>query len=289
MGLSFGLYSTRPEESTGLLISRTCSPATFSNICGLTFGKDPETLTPEMPENPFAVAFDTATEATLQRLIYRGFLWRLKKVLGGGSERMLTESLKAVEDYMNEAIDARKENPSDDLLSLFQEKSGSDGNLFDQITVLQQIALNFILAGRDTSSITLSWFFWLVLSHAHAEGNFLHELKTILRESRSRDPRKWVEEPLTFDEADKLIYLKAALAETLRLYPSVPEDFKYAVSNEVLPEGTFVPAGSTISYSIYSMGRMEEIGGRTAWGSSNRGGCPQRETGSIHPRTDSSS
>lgn len=40
---------------------------TFDNICGLTFGKDPETLSPELPENPFTVAFDTATEITLQR------------------------------------------------------------------------------------------------------------------------------------------------------------------------------------------------------------------------------
>jgi len=42
---------------------------TFDNICGLTFGKDPETLSPELPENPFAVAFDTATEATMHRFV----------------------------------------------------------------------------------------------------------------------------------------------------------------------------------------------------------------------------
>lgn len=40
---------------------------TFDNICGLTFGKDPETLSPDLRENPFTVAFDTATEITLQR------------------------------------------------------------------------------------------------------------------------------------------------------------------------------------------------------------------------------
>lgn len=40
---------------------------TFDNICGLTFGKDPETLSVELPENPFAIAFDSATEATMYR------------------------------------------------------------------------------------------------------------------------------------------------------------------------------------------------------------------------------
>ncbi|KAK4793465.1 hypothetical protein SAY86_023900 [Trapa natans] len=233
---------------------------TFDNICGLTFGKDPQTLSPEMAENPFAVAFDTATEATLQRLIYPGFLWRLKKLLGVGSESRLSDSLEVVETYMNEAIDARKEAPSDDLLSRFLKKRDVDGNLFP-IAVLQRIALNFVLAGRDTSSVALSWFFWLVMNDGRVEEKILRELKVVLTESRGRDASKWVEEPLSFDEADKLIYLKAALAETLRLYPSVPEDFKYVVSDDVLPDGTFVPAGSTVTYSIYSVGRMKEIWG----------------------------
>lgn len=69
---------------------------TFDNICGLTFGKDPETLSPEMPENPFAVAFDSATEATLQRLLYPGFLWRLKKIVDFGAERRLRRSLQVI-------------------------------------------------------------------------------------------------------------------------------------------------------------------------------------------------
>ncbi|PKI66455.1 cytochrome P450 86A1 [Punica granatum] len=233
---------------------------TFDNICGLTFGKDPETLSPEMPENPFAIAFDTATEATLQRLIYPGFLWRLKKVLMIGSEDRLKKSLQIVENYMNEAIDARKEKPSDDLLSRFLKKRDMDGNLFP-ISVLQRIALNFVLAGRDTSSVALSWFFWLVMNHARVEEKILRELKTVLTESRGGEPKRWMEEPLTFDEAEKLTYLKAALAETLRLYPSVPEDFKYVITDDVLPDGTFVPAGSTVTYSIYSVGRMKAIWG----------------------------
>lgn len=67
---------------------------TFDNICGLTFGKDPETLSPDLPENPFSIAFDAATEATLHRLLYSGILWRFKKLLGIGSEKRLKESLK---------------------------------------------------------------------------------------------------------------------------------------------------------------------------------------------------
>jgi fatty acid omega-hydroxylase len=233
---------------------------TFDHICGLTFGKDPETLSPEMPENPFAIAFDTATEATLQRLLYPGILWRVEKLLGIGAERRLKKSLEVVETYMDDAIAARKENPSDDLLSRFMKKRDVEGNHFP-ISVLQRIALNFVLAGRDTSSVALSWFFWLVMNHPEVEAKIIKEISAILTETRGNDRQKWLDEPLVFDEADKLVYLKAALAETLRLYPSVPQDFKYVVENDVLPDGTHVPAGSTITYSIYSVGRMKSIWG----------------------------
>ncbi|GKA76311.1 cytochrome P450 86A1 [Tanacetum coccineum] len=233
---------------------------TFDNICGLTFGKDPETLSTELSENPFATAFDSATEATLQRLLYPGFLWRLKKLFGIGAEMRLRKSLQVVENYMTEALTARKLNPSDDLLSRFIKKRDVDGNIFPN-HVLKRIALNFVLAGRDTSSVALSWFFWLIMNNPLIEAKIINELTSVLMETRGSDSNTWISDPLIFDEADKLVYLKAALAETLRLYPSVPEDFKYVINDDILPDGTKVPAGSTVTYSIYSVGRMKSVWG----------------------------
>ncbi|KAK6145301.1 hypothetical protein DH2020_022121 [Rehmannia glutinosa] len=232
---------------------------TFDNICGLTFGKDPR-LCPSIYPKTLSRTHSILQPATLQRLLYPGFLWRLKKILHVGAERRLRKSLQVVENYMTEALDARKETPSDDLLSRFMKKRDIDGNLFPN-TVLKRIALNFVLAGRDTSSVALSWFFWLVMNTTRVEEKIIREISAVLQETRGKDTQKWIEEPLTFDEADRLIYLKAALAETLRLYPSVPEDFKYVVSDDVLPDGTALPSGSTVTYSIYSVGRMKSIWG----------------------------
>ncbi|CAJ1970624.1 unnamed protein product [Sphenostylis stenocarpa] len=233
---------------------------TFDNICGLTFGKDPETLSPELPENPFAVAFDTATEATMHRFLYPGLVWRFQKLLCIGSEKRLKDSLRVVETYMNDAVADRRETPSDDLLSRFMKKRDASGNPFSA-TALQRIILNFVLAGRDTSSVALTWFFWLLMNHPHVEEKIMNEITTVLADTRGGDRSRWTEDPLDFGEADRLVYLKAALAETLRLYPSVPQDFKQAVADDVLPDGTFVPAGSTVTYSIYSAGRVETIWG----------------------------
>ncbi|CAA3018716.1 cytochrome P450 86A22 [Olea europaea subsp. europaea] len=238
---------------------------TFDNICGLAFGKDPHTLSPGLPENNFASSFDRATEATLQRFILPEFVWKLKRCLRLGMEVSLSGSLKHVDDYMTNVINTRKLElvsqqkggaQHDDLLSRFMKKKETYTDKF-----LQQVALNFILAGRDTSSVALSWFFWLVSLNPRVEEKILIEICTVLKEIRGKDTTKWVDDPLVFEEVDRLIYLKAALSETLRLYPSVPEDSKHVISDDTLPDGTFVPAGSNITYSIYSTGRMKFIWG----------------------------
>ncbi|KAL8495219.1 hypothetical protein ACS0TY_019395 [Phlomoides rotata] len=240
---------------------------TFDNICGLAFGKDPQTLAVGLPQNSFASAFDRATEASLQRFILPEVMWKLKKWLRLGMEVSLSRSLEQVDGYLSSVISARKleleltrqrkdANPHDDLLSRFMKKKESYSDKF-----LQHVALNFILAGRDTSSAALSWFFWLIIQNPRVENEILREICTVLIETRGADVESWLDEPLAFEEVDRLIYLRAALSETLRLYPSVPEDSKHAVADDVLPDGTFVPAGSSVTYSIYSAGRM-----KSTWG-----------------------
>lgn len=238
---------------------------TFDNICGLAFGGDPQTLKIGLPENSFAVAFDKATEASLQRFILPEFIWRFRKWLGLGMEVTLKESVSHVDKYLTEIIGTRKQEllsqlqeggAHDDLLSRFIKKKESYSESF-----LRKVILNFILAGRDTSSVALSWFFYLVSYHPRVEEKIVTEICTILMETRGSDVTKWTDEPLAFEEVDRLIYLKAALSETLRLYPSVPEDSKHVIKDDVLPDGTFVPAGSSVTYSIYSTGRMKFIWG----------------------------
>ncbi|KAI3691796.1 hypothetical protein L6452_31598 [Arctium lappa] len=237
---------------------------TFDNICGLAFGKDPETLSPGLPENRFASAFDRATEATLQRFIFPEAIWMLKKWLRLGMEAELSRSMRHVDDYMTNVINTRKlellsqqdGGTHDDLLSRFMKKKESYTDAF-----LQHVALNFILAGRDTSSVAMSWFFWLVTQNPRVEEEILTEICSVLMETRGHDTCQWLEEPLEFEEVDRLTYLKAALSETLRLFPSVPEDSKHVIADDVLPDGTVVTAGSSITYSIYSAGRMKFVWG----------------------------
>lgn len=238
---------------------------TFDNICGLAFGKDPQTCALGLPKNGFASAFDRATEASLQRFILPEVIWKIRKWFRLGMEVTLSRSLGQLDEYLTDVIVTRKQelqslqkdqDPHDDLLSRFMKKKESYSDTF-----LQHVALNFILAGRDTSSVALCWFFYLLTQNPSVEEKVLEELCRVMIETRGDDLAKWVEEPLAFEELDKLVYLKAALSETLRLYPSVPQDSKHVVNDDVLPDGTFVPAGSSVTYSIYATGRL-----KSTWG-----------------------
>ncbi|GLJ40821.1 hypothetical protein SUGI_0844380 [Cryptomeria japonica] len=42
------------------------------------------------------------------------------------------------------------------------------------------IMVNFILAGWQSSSVVLSWFFWLLLYNPHVEEHILAEIRSVL-------------------------------------------------------------------------------------------------------------
>lgn len=65
----------------------------------------------------------------------------------------------------------------------------------------------------------------------------------------------------TYEEVKQMRYCKAVMMETLRLHPSAPRLIKFAVADDTLPDGSFVPAGSCVFYSPYIMGHSEAIWG----------------------------
>ncbi|KAK4360230.1 hypothetical protein RND71_019182 [Anisodus tanguticus] len=251
---------------------------TFDNVCMIAFGVDPGCLHPGLPKIPFAKAFESATEATILRFVTPTLVWKTMRCLGLGTEKMLKHSLKKVDEFANEVIRTRKKELSlassedskqrSDLLTVFMGLRDEQGRPFSD-KFLRDICVNFILAGRDTSSVALSWFFWLLNRNPEVEERILAEISKILNERE--DAIK--EEPLIFkpQEIKKMEYLQAALSETLRLYPSVPVDHKEVVEDDVFPDGTVLKKGIKVVYAIYAMGRMEGI-----WGKDCREYRPER-------------
>ncbi|KAJ6907894.1 hypothetical protein NC651_018362 [Populus alba x Populus x berolinensis] len=252
---------------------------TFDNVCMIAFGVDPGCLRPGLPDIPFARAFEDATEATLLRFVTPTCIWKVMRFLDLGSEKKLKRSIKDVDEFADDVIRTRKKELSlqsgndkkkqrSDLLTVFMGLKDENGKPFSD-RFLRDICVNFILAGRDTSSVAMSWFFWLLDSHPTVEEKILAEICKIISEREDLDTKT----PLVFrpEEIKKMDYLQAALSEALRLYPSVPVDHKEVVEDDIFPDGTELKKGTKVIYAIYAMGRMEAV-----WGSDCREFKPER-------------
>ncbi|XP_051187354.1 cytochrome P450 86B1 [Lolium perenne] len=258
---------------------------TFDNVCMIAFGVDPGCLQKGLPEIPFARAFEDATEATIVRFVTPTAVWRGMRALGVGHERVLRRSLAGVDEFAYDVIRKRREELAAaaagredataglkraDLLTIFTKMRDADGEAVYSDRFLRDICVNFILAGRDTSSVALAWFFWLLSKNPGVEAKILEEVEGIVAARASCGE---VEEELVFqpEEVKRMEYLHAALSEALRLYPSVPVDHKEVVEDEVFPDGTVLKKGTKVIYAMYSMGRMESI-----WGEDCREYRPER-------------
>ncbi|XVF14033.1 hypothetical protein REPUB_Repub09cG0021500 [Reevesia pubescens] len=240
----------------------------YDHICLLALGFDPETLSVEFPNVPSKVAFDEVEEALLYRNLVPKMVWKIQRWIQIGEEKKLSKGLKIVDDFVYGCISSRRgklrsgmkleDDDQFDLLTAFMvEEEGSEMSAFGKSDkFLRDTAYSFITAGKDTISIGLTWFFWLIATHPSVQNKILEEIKANSPPSNEGN--------LVFfsvEELNKFVYLHATLCETLRIYPPVPVNNKSSIESDVLPSGDRIGPTTRILISMYSMGRNEEIWG----------------------------
>ncbi|KAI3696028.1 hypothetical protein L1987_79037 [Smallanthus sonchifolius] len=111
--------------------------------------------------------------------------------------------------------------------------------------------------GRDTTSSTLSWFFYLVAKNPTAQEKIREELETQLNKETGGKCND-----LRAIELSNLVYLHGGLCEALRLYPAVPFQHKAPIQPDMLPSGHQVDRNTSIILCFYVMGRIESVWGK---------------------------
>ncbi|KAM3269774.1 cytochrome 94A1 [Capsicum chacoense] len=225
----------------------------FDNICKIAFGYDPGYLLPNLPEAEFAVAFEDCVRLSSERFALPcPLIWKMKRALNIGSEKKLQIAVQQVREFAKRIVrekqmelNEKSSLDSADLLSRFLSRGNSDEDF------VTDIVISFILAGRDTTSAALTWFFWLISKNPEVEFEILKEIG-----------EKPDDSVVLYDEVKNMMYTHASLCESMRFYPPVPMDSKVAAKDDVLPDGTFVKKGTRVTYHPYAMGRSEEIWGK---------------------------
>ncbi|XVF73354.1 hypothetical protein PTKIN_Ptkin12aG0194800 [Pterospermum kingtungense] len=220
-------------------------------------------------ETSFVKAFDDSLEAVKLRFINP--LWKLKKSLNIGSEAPLKKNLKLVHNVIDNFISIRKKqlamnpdgNMKEDILSRFLAQSEKSPETMTD-NYLKDIIMSFLTA-KDGTTSAFSWFFYLICKNPLIQEKVAQEVIDVT--STCKENYDGIDDFMTTmtDAAlEKMHYLHAALTETLRLYPPIPEDGRIAVADDILPDGHKVKKGDKVLYMAYSMGRLPYIWGEDA-------------------------
>ncbi|XP_072953412.1 cytochrome P450 94B3 [Typha angustifolia] len=225
----------------------------FDTISRISLGVDPGFLSPSLPASELADAFETASAICAGRgSAPISLIWKVKRFLRIGSEKRLHEAINLIRESITRIVRLRRAQEEEggvagdgtDLLSRLISAGHSE-------EVIRDMAISFVVAGRDTTSAALTWFFYMMTCHPEAEAAVVEEVRRINKGK----------ERLDYHALKEMKVLEACLCETMRLYPPVAWDSKYAVADDVLPDGTWVRGGDRVTYFPYGMGRMERLWG----------------------------
>ncbi|XP_058069125.1 noroxomaritidine synthase 2-like [Magnolia sinica] len=247
---------------------------TFDSTCILVFGADPGSLSLSFPTVPFSKAMDDAMEVLMFRHVVPESCWMLLRWLKIGEEKKFAEAWKTIDCFINEHISKRMEELTESKMDTKEEEMDESVDLLksyikyrceDETGIsksdgfLRDTVMNLMLAGRDTVSAGLTWFCWLISKNPRVESKILDELRATSIITQGGNAQK----PAVFEpeELSRLVYLHAALCESLRLFPPVPFEHKGVLQQEILPSGEVVRPSTKIMFSLYAMGRMEGIWG----------------------------
>ncbi|CAO2824455.1 unnamed protein product [Amaranthus hypochondriacus] len=240
--------------------------STLDSIFKVAFGVELDSMCGSNEEGKqFSKAFDDSSALSLYR--YVDILWPIKKFLNIGSEAELKRNIKIVDDFVYKLIknkvEAMKTSQNDSLLKKDDILSRFLDVGTDDLKYLRDIILNFVIAGKDTTAGTLSWFTYMICKHQKVQEKVVEEVRKVTNMKGVRNYSEFAA-CLTEEALERMHYLHAALTETLRLYPAVPVDAKICFADDTFPDGYCVNKGDMVAYQPYAMGRMKFIWGDDA-------------------------
>ncbi|KAL5859861.1 hypothetical protein ACOSQ4_001157 [Xanthoceras sorbifolium] len=242
---------------------------TLDSIFKVGFGVDLNCLDGSSKEGTeFMKAFDDSNALVYWR--YVDPFWKLKRFFNIGTEASLKNNIKIIHDFVHKLISTKRNllnlqqysNDKEDILSRFLLASEKDPEKMND-KYLRDIILNFMIAGKDTSANTLSWFLYMLCKNPLIQEKIAQEVRDVTAaaglntETNINDFVASIKD----ETLEQMHYLHAALTETLRLHPAVPVDGRSAEMDDILPDGFRLKKGDGVYYIAYAMGRMDYIWG----------------------------
>ncbi|KAF2147191.1 glycoside hydrolase family 20 protein [Aplosporella prunicola CBS 121167] len=209
----------------------------------------------EYPQARFAEAFARAQHTQSLRSGAGPMSWILP-------ERGFHKDIRTINEFIHPFIEETLALSPEELEKKTKNDEGYTflhalaGDTRDRSMLRDQLVA-VLLAGRDTTACTLSWLFYELSTHPE----ILRKLRKEITEIVGEDNKP------TYEHLKSLKYLQHTLNETLRLYPVVPFNVRFALHDTTLPRGGGpdgnAPIGvlkdTSVAYSTLIMQRREDI------------------------------
>ena len=133
--------------------------------------------------------------------------------------------------------------PRGDLVDLLLDATDPETGRPMEDTLLRDNLLGFILAGHETSAVTLGWALWLAASHAPTITRIRAEVEAVTAGA-----------PIASEHLDALVFTRQVIQETLRLYPPGYQLTRVCERDAVI-DGCRIRAGTRILIPVYALHR----------------------------------
>lgn len=157
-------------------------------------------------------------------------------------------ALKDMKTMADAAIDARAQRGHDgvpDLLDLLLEGEDPKTKKTMSTAELRDNLLTFIVAGHETTALTLAWAMYLVGFDQGVQDRARAEVQEVLQGRTC-----------TGEDVANLPFVRQIIDETLRLYPAAGIISRTAQAKDTLGGREILP-GDTVMIPIYALGRNE--------------------------------
>ena len=159
-------------------------------------------------------------------------------------------ALKQMKTVADRAIESRKRlgaKPVPDLLDLLLEGEDPETKRQMNMAELRDNLLTFIVAGHETTALTLSWALYLCAFDPEVQDKLRDEAQSVLKGRVA-----------TAQDCDALPYTEQVIKETLRLYPPAAFISRTAQAADVLCERE-IRRKDTVMLPIYALHRHHDI------------------------------
>ncbi|MDG2532981.1 cytochrome P450 [Sphingomonas sp. HITSZ_GF] len=140
----------------------------------------------------------------------------------------------------------RRTMPRGDLVDLLLGAIDPDTGRPMEDPLLRDNLLGFIMAGHETSAVTLGWALWLAAAHAPSAARMRAETEAVTGGA-----------PIGPEHVERLVFTRQLIQETLRLYPPGYQLTRVCTRDAVI-DSRRIRAGTRILIPVYALHRHRQ-------------------------------